>query len=73
MTGVTLQHGADTISTSKLVGLPVSRGISAAKEIFTIPSDAEPQLNGSSSFDEDILLKENDVISFYKPSGSKGF
>ena len=73
MTGVKIEYGADSEEFAGLVGQDVGAGVIAARSLLRVPGESEARLNGSAIADTAILLKDGDVISFYKASGSKGY
>ena len=72
MTGVIIEFGADREEFTKLIGTDVKAAIIAARQLFSVPDASEPRLNSSAIDDLARILKDGDVISFYKPSGTKG-
>jgi len=73
MTGVIIEYGADRDTYAALIGQDVGNGITAARQLLQVGGEAEARLNGSAVTDTAILLKDGDVISFYKASGTKGY
>ena len=72
MAGVVLEYGADREEYERLVGQDVGSGVIAARQLLRVPGESEARLNGSVITDTGIILKDGDVISFYKASGTKG-
>lgn len=72
MTGVIIEFGADSETYDKLIGQDVNSGIIAARQLLRVPGESEPRLNGSTVVDSSAILKDGDIISFYKASGTKG-
>lgn len=70
---VRIEYGADSEEFTALVGQDVGSGIIAARTLLRVPGESEARLNGSPVIDTAVILKDRDVISFYKASGSKGY
>ena len=70
---VKIEYGADFEEFDTLVGQTVNAAVSAARQLLSVPSDVNANLNGREITDDAVILKAGDVISFYKPTGSKGF
>ncbi len=73
MASVKVIFGADVEEFENLVGVSVSDAEPAARNALSVPSDTEVRINNSATVMGSYILKGGDEISFYKPSGSKGY
>ena len=71
--GVTIVYGADKETYNSLVGQDLESAINAARSLLQVSSDIEARLNDREVTDTGVLLRNGDVISFYKASGTKGY
>lgn len=68
---VVIQYGADSHDLTTLVGKTLSVAEAVGRQMLTIPAGAEVRLNNTEASGT-AVLKDGDVVSFYKASGEKG-
>lgn len=70
---ITVVYGADQDEFDSLIGTDFETAVGAVRKIMNVPSEVtDIRLNGQQSPLNTRLLKDGDVISFYKKSGRKG-
>ena len=70
---VRVVYGADEDEFDSIVGVEFSQAIPAVKEIMGVPDTVDDiRLNGKQDPMPTTILKEGDVITFYKRAGKKG-
>jgi hypothetical protein len=70
-TTVQVTYGANSTSFDNLAGNTVGDVRETLKQVFNIPNDAQPLVNGENVADR-YRLKANDSLEFIKQAGVKG-
>ena len=73
MTGVKVIYGADEDEFDAIVGIEFAEAVGNIRELMQVPNEiTDVRLNGKQDPLATTILKEADVITFYKRAGSKG-
>lgn len=66
-----VQSGSEKITSATLVGQTVASIREKFRNIWNIPSDANPFIDGS-EVEDDTVLHAGEVLTFSRPTGQKG-
>ena len=70
---VSVVYGADEEEFDTIVGLEFSKVLEPIRRAMSIPSEVtDVRLNGQEGASGTKIIKDGDIISFYKRSGQKG-
>ena len=72
--GIKVVYGADEDEFDAIVGIEFAEAVGNIRELMQVPNDiSDVRLNGRQDPLATTVLKEGDVITFYKRAGTKGF